>query len=156
MPLAPDGDKVLDGLVALLREQRPGEPVGYFGLSFGGHWAVRLALRGVVDAAVDLGGPTGAADEATDVLSLPYGMAAIVGNALGLTALPDATVWIVPGATHCAAERIRPVLAGSWGRLLRRFGAPVAVERILGLPSRRYALPQHRAHRGAPPGLSWR
>ncbi|MEU9166747.1 alpha/beta hydrolase [Streptomyces sp. NPDC048420] len=192
VPLAPDADRLLDGLVEQVRRRCPGEPVGYFGLSFGGHWAVKLALRGVVDAAVDLGGPTGAAGQETDVLSLPYGMAGIVGNALGLDALPDpataarlltgfslrhqglldgpreaaadtpllavngaddqyiplgdttglasrssTTVWIVRDATHCAAEHIRPVLARTWGWLLRRFGAPAAVEQLLGLPSLR-------------------
>lgn len=174
-PLAPDGDRLLAGLIGEVRRRHPGEPVAYLGLSFGGHWAVKLAARGVVDAAVDIGGPTGAAEpeETVDVLALPYGMPGILGNALGLTSLPAAdeidamlaafslrrqgllgptkdngvpllaangahdhfipradttrlaarpntTVWIVPGATHGAAEHIRPLLAASWAWLLTR------------------------------------
>ncbi|MDC0769519.1 alpha/beta hydrolase [Streptomyces sp. HD] len=188
LPLAPDGDRVLAGLVGVVRERFPGEPVAYFGVSFGGHWAVKLAAQGTVDAAVDLGGPTGAGGEEIDVLALPYGMAGIVGNALGLTELPDAetatsllsgfslrgqgvldlpgrtpllaingahdqfiprtdttglatrpntTVWLIRDATHCAAERIRPVLVGTWGWLLARTGAHPRTEAVLQLPVRR-------------------
>ncbi|WP_158104713.1 MULTISPECIES: hypothetical protein [Streptomyces] len=39
--------------------------MAYLGLSFGGHWAVKLAVRGVVDAAVNIGGPTGADEPET-------------------------------------------------------------------------------------------
>lgn len=177
-PLTADSDRLLSALVGEIRGWRPGEPVAYLGLSFGGHWAVKLALRGVVDAAVDIGGPTGAAEpeDPIDALALPYGMPGILGNALGLAALPEAaaidgmlaafslrrqglldlpaheadacvpllaangahdqfiprgdttrlaalpntTVWIVPGATHCAAEHIRPLLAATWAWLLTR------------------------------------
>ncbi|WP_052424642.1 alpha/beta hydrolase [Streptomyces fulvoviolaceus] len=169
-PLTPDGDRLLAGLIGEVRRRHPGEPVACLGLSFGGHWAVKLAARGLVDAAVDIGGPTGAAEpeETVDVLALPYGMPGILGNALGLDGLPEAaeiddmlaafslrgqgllnpevdngvpllaangahdhfipradttrltTVWIVPGATHCAAEHIRPLLAASWAWLLTR------------------------------------
>ncbi|WP_113704744.1 alpha/beta hydrolase [Nonomuraea lactucae] len=86
-PLGPDSDRVLSGVVDLLRK-RHGLPVAFLGLSFGGHWAAKLAMLGQVDAAVCLGGPTGAADERVDVLNLPYGMAGIIGNALGLDSLP--------------------------------------------------------------------
>ncbi|WP_052745345.1 alpha/beta fold hydrolase [Streptomyces sp. WM6386] len=175
-PLTPDADRLLAGLVSELRRWRPGAPVACLGLSFGGHWAVKLALRGVVDAAIDIGGPTGAAEpeEPVDVLALPYGMPGILANALGLDGMPEAreidallagfslrrqglldpaptdsavpllavngahdhfvprgdtarladlpgtTVWIVPRATHCAAEHIRPLLAATWTWLLTR------------------------------------
>ncbi|GAB3968187.1 hypothetical protein GCM10029978_037150 [Actinoallomurus acanthiterrae] len=87
VPLDRDGDRVLAGVVAALRETYAA-PIGFLGLSFGGHWAAKLAMLGDVDAAVDIGGPTGLADEPVDVLNLPYGMAGIVGNAMGLDALP--------------------------------------------------------------------
>jgi len=60
-----------------------------------------------------------------------------LGDTTGLASRPGTTVWIVRDATHCAAERIRPVLAGTWGWLLGRFGTPAPVEQLLGLPSRR-------------------
>ena len=89
LALTPDSDVVLGALVELLRE-RHGRPVGFFGLSFGGHWAAKLALLGRVDAAVDVGGPTGIAERSpAELMGMPYGMAGIVGNALGLGELPD-------------------------------------------------------------------
>ncbi|WP_051801750.1 alpha/beta hydrolase [Streptomyces sp. NRRL F-525] len=88
VPLAPDADRVLVGLIAQLRRAY-GQPVGFYGVSFGAHWAAKLALAGHVDAAVDLGGPTGLTDEPIDLLNLPHGMPGIVGNALHLDALPD-------------------------------------------------------------------
>lgn len=189
LPLTPHSDRQLHALIAHVREEHPGEPVLYFGLSFGGHWAVKLALQGAVDAAVDIGGPTGAADARTDPLALPYGMAGIVGNAMGLDALPSAqeasdlldgfslrrqgllaadggapllaangdhdqyvplgdttalaarkhaTVWIVRDATHCATERFRPLLVGSWGWLRARTGGSRLAGSALRLPSRRF------------------
>lgn len=87
--LAPDAEDVLIGLIEVLRAEYPRSKLGYMGLSFGGHWAAKLAMLGAVDAAVAIGGPTGLAGEKTDVLNLPYGMAGIIGNALGLDELPD-------------------------------------------------------------------
>ncbi|MEU8951197.1 alpha/beta hydrolase [Streptomyces sp. NPDC048489] len=189
LPLTPHSDLQLHSLVALMREENPGEPVLYFGLSFGGHWAVKLALQGAVDAAVDIGGPTGAADVPTDPLAMPYGMAGIVGNAMGLHGMPSAqeasdlldgfslrrqgllvadggapllaangdhdqyvpladttelasrrhsTVWIVRDATHCATERFRPLLVGSWGRVRARTGGSRLTSSLLRLPSRSF------------------
>lgn len=61
-----------------------------FGISFGGHWAAKLALRGDVDAAVNLGGPVGAVDrEPGEASKLPNGMSGIVANAMRLPAVPD-------------------------------------------------------------------
>ncbi|MEV6169242.1 alpha/beta fold hydrolase [Streptomyces sp. NPDC051954] len=89
LPLRPDSDSVLSGVIDLLRKQY-GKPVGFLGLSFGGHWAAKLALLGRVDAAVDVGGPTGIADRSPqELMAMPYGMPGIVGNALGLDELPD-------------------------------------------------------------------
>ena len=62
---------------------------GIFGLSFGGHWAAKLALRGDVDFAVDLGGPiAAAASDGALLANLPNGMTGIVANAMRLAALP--------------------------------------------------------------------
>lgn len=91
LPLTPDADRTLKGLATELRRAYPG-PVGFYGISFGGHWAAKLALGGHVDAAIDLGGPTGASGRRIDVPALPHGMAGIIGNALHLDAMPDADV----------------------------------------------------------------
>jgi esterase FrsA len=88
VPLASDADRILVGLVSQLRRAH-GQPVGFYGISFGAHWAAKLALAGHVDAAVDLGGPTGLTDEPVDLLNLPYGMPGIVGNALHVDEMPD-------------------------------------------------------------------
>ncbi|MFJ6730484.1 alpha/beta hydrolase [Streptomyces sp. NPDC091281] len=89
LPLSPDADVQLAALIRVLRAEHPGEPVLSFGLSFGGHWSVKLAARRLVDGAVAIGGPTGAAGEHANPLDFPYGMAGIAGNAMGLDRLPD-------------------------------------------------------------------
>lgn len=62
------------------------------GISFGGHWAAKLALLGDVDAAVNWGGPIGAARrDASDALRLPNGMTGIFANAARLPGMPDTT-----------------------------------------------------------------
>ncbi len=64
---------------------------GIFGISFGGHWAAKLALQGVVDFAVDLGGPIAATStDAALLANLPNGMTGIVANAMRLPSLPTA------------------------------------------------------------------
>ncbi|UTH76039.1 alpha/beta fold hydrolase [Chromobacterium sp. IIBBL 290-4] len=69
-----------------------GGPRALLGISFGGHWAAKLALGGEVDAAVNLGGPLiGAAElDADYAAALPNGMSGIVAHALGLAAMPSA------------------------------------------------------------------
>lgn len=60
------------------------------GVSFGGHWAAKLALLGEVDAAIDWGGPIGAAERDAGLVSrLPNGMTGIIANAARLPGLPD-------------------------------------------------------------------
>ncbi|MGI5470291.1 alpha/beta hydrolase [Streptomyces sp. CA-132043] len=89
VPLSHDADTVLGGVVELLRAQYR-RPVGFLGLSFGGHWAAKMALQGRVDAAVDIGGPTGMAVRGdAELLAMPHGMPGIVGNALGLDRQPE-------------------------------------------------------------------
>ncbi len=88
VPLATDADEILAGVADRLREIHDC-PVGALGISFGGHWTAKLALLGRVDAAVDIGGPTGiGVRTADDLLAMPCGMPGIVGNALGLDAPP--------------------------------------------------------------------
>jgi esterase FrsA len=161
IPLAPDVDEVLAAAITQTAARVGATRTALLGISFGGHWAAKLALTDRVDAAVDLGGPIGADGATVDVTGLPNGMAGIVGNALHLHSAPDsgdaarfsnefslrrqglldarlpvallavngtadpyipfadttvftpdpnATVWLVRDATHCAAERITRVL----------------------------------------------
>ena len=56
--------------------------VAHFGASFGGNFSAMSGLAGIVDAAVDLGGPVVDSFEPEHVKKLPYGMHDIVGNAM--------------------------------------------------------------------------
>lgn len=90
VPLAPDADRVYAEVVGAVRRMTGAVRIGFLGLSFGGHWAAKLAINGDVDASIDLGGPVGAEaiDEVT-LVNLPNGMAGIVSNAVGLEAIPE-------------------------------------------------------------------
>ena len=57
--------------------------VAHLGISFGGNFSAMTGLTGIVDAAVVLGGPVDGAFSAENLRRLPYGMADIVGNAMG-------------------------------------------------------------------------
>ena len=59
-PLSSDGERVHLGVIDALRAELSPPHVSLIGLSFGGHWAAKLALLGKVDCAVDVGGPVGA------------------------------------------------------------------------------------------------
>jgi esterase FrsA len=116
VPLAGDAQEIYLGVVDQVRADRP---VGVMGLSFGGHWAAKLALDGGVDFAVDVGGPIGASEppkvamEARELEDMPNGMSGILAHALHLSELP----------TFRDAMRLLPqfslyhALAGSNGRL---------------------------------------
>ncbi len=80
--LGPDADSVVRSLVTEARGIGNGL-VAHMGISFGGNLAAMTGLTGIVDAAVDLGGPVDAAFLPEYQRRLPYGMADIVGNALG-------------------------------------------------------------------------
>jgi esterase FrsA len=89
VPLDPDGDRIVAAAVDRLADRWRAPARSFFGISFGGHWAAKLALADRVDAAIDLGGPVGSGEHAIDFSTLPNGMTGIVANALGLGALPD-------------------------------------------------------------------
>ncbi|MFG2553971.1 hypothetical protein [Streptomyces sp. NPDC048581] len=72
-----------------------------------------LRRQGLLDPAADNDVPLLAANGAHDQF-IPR------GDTTRLAALPNTKVWIVPGATHCAAEHIRPLLAATWAWLLTR------------------------------------
>ena len=81
IPLDEHADEVIRGIAAYARTLGNGK-VAHFGASFGGNFAAMSGLAGIVDAAVDLGGPVVGAFEAENVQKLPYGMHDILGNAM--------------------------------------------------------------------------
>jgi esterase FrsA len=88
LPLSPKADRVLGPVVEELAERYRAKKTSFFGISFGGHWAAKLALINQVDAAIDLGGPVGAGARRIDIAALPYGMPGILAHALGLEEVP--------------------------------------------------------------------
>jgi len=82
VPLGPAADSLVQSLVTAARGIGNGL-VAHMGISFGGNFAAMTGLSGIVDAAIDLGGPVEAAFHPERLRNLPYGMADIVGNALG-------------------------------------------------------------------------
>lgn len=88
-PLTKDADVIYRTVLDQFRGQGK---VGILGVSFGGHWAAKLALRCEVDAAVNFGGPIGVtAIDGAYVSGLPNGMPGIIANAMRLKAYPDET-----------------------------------------------------------------
>ena len=81
IPLEEHADEVIRGIAAYARTLGNGK-VAHFGASFGGNFAAMSGLAGIVDAAVDLGGPVVGAFEPENVQKLPYGMHDILGNAM--------------------------------------------------------------------------
>ncbi|MDP9869029.1 MULTISPECIES: alpha/beta hydrolase [Streptosporangium] len=87
VPMTHDGGtEIIEGLIAEARKTGNGQ-VAHFGLSMGGYYSARTGLTGVVDAAINLGGPVEAAFASGR--SLAFGMEGIVGNALGFDELPS-------------------------------------------------------------------
>jgi esterase FrsA len=166
--LAPGSDRILTTALEAASDDLGTSRTGFFGISFGGHWAAKLALQGAVGAAVDLGGPVAASFEREGVDRLPHGMSGIVANAAGFDRVPavaeitellrefslrpflgraggspllvvngaadpyvppsdatdfesrpEATVWLVRDAEHCASDRIRRVMPAIIGWLAR-------------------------------------
>jgi esterase FrsA len=81
IPLDEHADEVIRGIVDYARTLGDGR-VAHFGASFGGNFSAMSGLAGIVDAAVDLGGPVDHAFETENVQQLPYGMHDILGNAM--------------------------------------------------------------------------
>ncbi len=81
IPLDGHADEVVRGIADYARKLGDGR-VAHFGVSFGGNFSAMSGLAGIVDAAVDLGGPVDHAFDAENVQRLPYGMHDIVGNAM--------------------------------------------------------------------------
>jgi esterase FrsA len=81
IPLDDHADEVIRGLTDYARKLGNGR-VAHFGASFGGNFAAMSGLTGIVDAAVNLGGPVVDRFEPDNVKNLPYGMHDILGNAM--------------------------------------------------------------------------
>lgn len=81
IPLDEHADEVIRGLADYARALGDGR-VAHFGASFGGNFAAMSGLAGIVDAAVDLGGPVLGAFAGANLKKLPYGMHDILGNAM--------------------------------------------------------------------------
>lgn len=85
IPLSPAATEVVDGLVDAARELGGGG-VAHLGISMGGYFSAHTGLSGRVDAAIVLGGPVEQAFAADR--EWRFGMAGIVGNALGFDRPP--------------------------------------------------------------------
>jgi esterase FrsA len=112
IPMAPDTQEIICGLLDFARTLTTGK-VGHFGLSFGGYFSAQTGLRGDADAAVVLGGPvTSATFGPEHAKNLLFGMADIVGNAVGFTAKPG------HGRPHRRHRALRPRPAAGHPRQL--------------------------------------
>jgi esterase FrsA len=81
IPLDRHADEAIRGIADYARSLGDGR-VAHFGASFGGNFSAMSGLAGIVDVAVDLGGPVVESFEAENVKNLPYGMHDILGNAM--------------------------------------------------------------------------
>jgi len=88
VPLSGAADEIIMGLIREARSIGNGR-VAHFGMSFGANFSAMTGLSGAVDAAINLGGPLDAAFRESNLRSLPYGMADILGNAFGFDHAPD-------------------------------------------------------------------
>jgi esterase FrsA len=82
VPLDGHADEVIRGIADYARQLGDGR-VAHFGASFGGNFSAMSGLSGIVDAAIDLGGPVVGSFGPENVKKLPYGMHDILGNAMG-------------------------------------------------------------------------
>lgn len=105
VPMTPDGGgEIVRGLIAEARAIGNGV-VAHLGISMGAHYSARSGLAGEVDAAINLGGPVETAFNRNPE-SLQFGMAGIVGNALGFDHQPTPD----EVTTELASFSLRPLL----------------------------------------------
>jgi esterase FrsA len=90
IPLDGHADEVVRGIADHARTIGDGR-VAHFGASFGGNFAAMSGLAGIVDAAVDLGGPVVDSFHPENLAKLPFGMHDILGNAMGWDHSPSLT-----------------------------------------------------------------
>lgn len=81
IPLDDHADEVIRGIAGYARSLGNGQ-VAHFGASFGGNFSAMSGLAGIVDAAVDLGGPVVDSFAPEHAKNLPFGMHDIIGNAM--------------------------------------------------------------------------
>lgn len=81
VPLDNHADEVIRGIADYARSLGNGR-VAHFGASFGANFSAMSGLSGIVDAAVNLGGPVAEAFGEENLTRLPYGMHDILGNAM--------------------------------------------------------------------------
>lgn len=116
LPLTADAHLTYQGLLNALA---PNGRKAVVGVSFGGHWAAKLALLESVDAAVNLGGPTVVFESGSAFMrSLPNGMPGIIANTLGLPGMPE---------DAAMANFMRPFSLQAQGLLERQICAPMLV-----------------------------
>lgn len=97
------GAEIVEGLVHEARKLGDGR-VAHLGISMGGHYSARSGLAGLVDAAIDLGGPVEKAFSGQR--GWHFGMGGILGNALGFDREPAPK----EVAECLAAFSLRPLL----------------------------------------------
>lgn len=81
IPLDKHADEVIRGIADYARNLGNGK-IAHFGVSFGGNFAAMSGLSGIVDAAIDLGGPVVDSFKPANADNLPFGMHDILGNAM--------------------------------------------------------------------------
>jgi esterase FrsA len=103
IPMIPESRQVIDGLVEFCRGLGNGRVV-HFGLSMGGYFAAYSGLSGIVDAAVNCGGPV----EASFAPGKPWaeGASGIIGNLFGFDHQPTQEELDAAVAPHS----LRPLL----------------------------------------------
>jgi esterase FrsA len=82
VPIDEHADEVIRGIARYARSIGDGR-VAHLGVSFGGNFSAMSGLTGIVDAAINLGGPVVDSFRPEHLAKLPFGMHDILGNAMG-------------------------------------------------------------------------